>query len=203
MTEIKILIEGYASQIKGGWLASSTATLVKYATRLRQGSGMEKKNIVVDPGCNRKKLMASLGAENLKAEDIDFVLLTHNHLDHTLLSGIFPNAGVLTTEEMYKGDNQVAHGDIIPGTDLAIIQTPGHCGEHCSLVVPVGKEIYVVAGDVFWWTDGEKQISDIEKIDDAHPQEADMKKLIESRKKILEIADHIIPGHGKMFKVEK
>jgi hypothetical protein len=28
-------------------------------------------------------------------------------------------------------------------------------------------------------------------------------QLIESRKKILKIADYIIPGHGKMFKVKK
>jgi len=27
--------------------------------------------------------------------------------------------------------------------------------------------------------------------------------LMNSRKKLLEIADYIIPGHGKMFKVEK
>jgi glyoxylase-like metal-dependent hydrolase (beta-lactamase superfamily II) len=30
-----------------------------------------------------------------------------------------------------------------------------------------------------------------------------MKKLQESRKKILEMADWIIPGHGKIFKVKK
>jgi hypothetical protein len=29
-----------------------------------------------------------------------------------------------------------------------------------------------------------------------------MKKLIESRKKLLEIADFIIPGHGKIFGVK-
>ena len=29
------------------------------------------------------------------------------------------------------------------------------------------------------------------------------KQLIESRRKILDIADYVIPGHGKMFKVEK
>ena len=30
-----------------------------------------------------------------------------------------------------------------------------------------------------------------------------MEKLIESRKKLLENADYIIPGHGKMFKVKR
>lgn len=193
MSEIKILIEGYARQIENGWLASSTVTLVK----------SNGKNIIVDPGCNREKLLAALDEENLKVDDIDFVFLTHNHLDHTLLAGIFPNAVVLTTEEMYKRDNQISHGNIIPGTDLKIIQTPGHCNEHCSLLVPTEKGVYVVAGDVFWYVDGESQTANVEKVDDAHPAEVDMEKLIESRKKILEIADHIIPGHGRMFKVEK
>jgi hypothetical protein len=30
-----------------------------------------------------------------------------------------------------------------------------------------------------------------------------MNQLIESRKKILNIADYIIPGHGKIFKVDE
>ena len=63
--------------------------------------------------------------------------------------------------------------------------------------------IYIVAGDIFWWTNDEIQIMDVGKVDKGHPKEVDMKKLIESRKKILEIADWIIPGHGKMFRVEK
>jgi len=193
MAEVKVLIEGYAKEIKGGYLANSTVVLIKE----------NNKNIIVDPGCNRKKLMTALNKENLKVENIDYVVLTHSHLDHTLLAGIFPSARVLTTEEIYKNDNQVAHNNIIPDTDLKIIQTPGHCDEHCSLIVQINKDIYVVAGDVFWWTAMEKQIVDIEKIDDAHPAEVNMKKLIKSRKKILKLADYIIPGHGKMFKVQK
>lgn len=193
MTKIKVLIEGYAKQIKGGWRASSTVILIKIKGR----------NIIVDPGCNKGKLIVALGKEKIKIENIDFVLLTHNHLDHSLLAGIFPTAKVITSEEIYVGDNQTAAGETIPGTDLKIIKTPGHAQEHCSLLVPIGKEIYAAAGDVFWWNDKEKQGVDIEKIDDAHPAETDMAQLIESRKTILKLADWIIPGHGKMFKTEK
>lgn len=193
MNKIKVLIEGYAKETENGWLASSTVTFI-------QSNG---KNIIVDPGCNRKKLLEELSKNNLKLADIDFVLLTHSHGDHSLLAGIFDNAKIITPSEIYDNDNQVEIEDKIPGTDLEIIQTPGHSPEHCSLVIPTEEGTYVVAGDVFWWMDDEEQKIDVGKEDDAHPAEAHMPKIIESRKKILKIADYIIPGHGKMFKVEK
>jgi glyoxylase-like metal-dependent hydrolase (beta-lactamase superfamily II) len=193
MNQVKVLIEGYAKEIETGWVASSSVTLVTAGD----------KNIIVDPGCNRKRLLEELENNNLKTSEIDFVLLTHSHADHGLLAGIFENAKVLTVEEIYDGDNQIGHNNKIPGTDLEIIQTQGHCPEHCSLVVPTAEGVYVVAGDVFWWTDDENQMLDMEKEDDAHPAEVNAQNLIENRKKILEIADYIIPGHGKMFKVEK
>ncbi|MBU1877039.1 MBL fold metallo-hydrolase, partial [Patescibacteria group bacterium] len=82
MAKVKVLIRGYAKKIENGWLASSTVTLVQ----------SNDKNIIVDPGCNRKKLVEELLKENLKTTDIDFVFLTHFHTDHTLLTGIFENA---------------------------------------------------------------------------------------------------------------
>jgi glyoxylase-like metal-dependent hydrolase (beta-lactamase superfamily II) len=193
MTEVKILIEGYAREIENGWLASSTVSLVK----------TKDKKIIVDPGCNRKGLLAALEKEGLRTADIDFVVITHNHGDHSLLAGVFENAKLMTSEEIYDNDNQISHDNKIPETDIKIIKTPGHCPEHCSLIVPTEQGNYVIAGDAFWWTDDEKQDVDVEKEDEAHPEEVDMKKLSESRKKILEIADFVIPGHGKMFKVKK
>ena len=191
MTKIDILVEGYAKEIDCGWVASPTVTLVT----------SNSKNIIVDPGCNRERLLKALEKRNLTPNDIDFVLLTHNHTDHTLLTGIFENAKVITTDEIYNGDHQVEHDNRIPGTDLEIIQVPGHTPDHCALVAKTDEGTYVVAGDVFWWMDDEEQKIDINKKDPAHS--GDMNQLIESRKKILEIADWVIPGHGKMFKVEK
>lgn len=191
MNKIKVLIQGYAKEIKNGWLASSTVTLIQ----------SNDKNIIVDPGCNRKKLLEELAKISLKVADIDFVLLTHSHTDHTLLAGIFENAKVLDNEEIYNNDEQISYDNKILGADLEIIQTPGHTNDHCSLIIKTNEGIYVVAGDVFWWMDEEEQKIDINKPDQAHP--ANMEQLVESRKKILEIADYIIPGHGKIFKVKK
>lgn len=146
MAEVKILIEGRAKEIKTGWIASSNVILVKD----------NNKNIIIDPGCNRKKLLEALRKENLKTSDISFVLLTHSHADHTLLAGIFENAKVLTPVEIYNNDRQTEYDSRVLGSGLEIIPTPGHCPEHCSLVVPTKNGIYIIAGDAFWWTDGEK-----------------------------------------------
>lgn len=191
MNKVKVLVEGYAKKIKGGWSASSTVTLV-------ESNG---KNIIVDPGCNRKKLIEGLKKNNLEITDIDFVFLTHGHTDHSLLAGIFPNAKVLNSKEIYDNDKQVEHHNQILGMDVGIIPTPGHSKNHCSLVVRTEEGTYVIAGDLFWWTDDEEQIIDVNKPDIAHV--FDMKQLVENRKKVLKIADWIIPGHGKIFKVEK
>jgi glyoxylase-like metal-dependent hydrolase (beta-lactamase superfamily II) len=191
MPEVKVLIEGYAEKIKDGWVANSTVTLVK----------SNGKNIIIDPGCNINELLEKLGKENLKPSDINYVLLTHNHLDHSLLAGFFTKAKVLNYNEIFDVDKQFMHENKIPGTDLEILQTPGHSKDSCCLIVNTDKGTYVVAGDNFWWMKNEEERVDVNKPDQAH--KGDMEKLIESRKKILKIADWIIPGHGKPFKVVK
>ncbi|MCK5176791.1 MAG: MBL fold metallo-hydrolase [Candidatus Aenigmarchaeota archaeon] len=147
MTEIKILIEGYARQIKEGWQASSTVVLVE----------SKEKKIIADPGFDREKLLDALNKENLRTSDIDFVFLSHGHIDHALLAGIFENAKIVDALYVYQKNNILEHNGKIPGTDVKVIQTPGHKEEHCSLLVKTEKGTYAVAGDVFWWMENEKQ----------------------------------------------
>ena len=121
-----------------------------------------------------------------------------------MLAGIFENSKFVTFEElMYDKDMQLEYDEKVLGADTQVVQTPGHAPEHCSLLVETEKGKVCIAGDVFWWAEGEEQKVDINKPDDAHPKELNMEKLKDSRKKLLEMADYIIPGHGKMFKVEK
>jgi glyoxylase-like metal-dependent hydrolase (beta-lactamase superfamily II) len=62
----------------------------------------------------------------------------------------------------------------------------------------------VVVGDIFWWTEKGEPKKDFESLINLEdPYVKDEKALKESRKKILEVADWIIPGHGKMFKNQK
>lgn len=194
MAKLKILIEGYAKENEDGWLASSTTTLI-------QENGL---NIIVDPGINRRLLLEKLVEENLSPQDVDFVLMTHFHPDHNYLAAIFENAKALDDELMYEDDKEIEHQGVIPGTDLKIIQTPGHEKVHASLVVPTQEGVYVIAGDVFWWSDNEEQKTDRDSLMQRQdPFVKDKDALAASRKRTLEIADYIIPGHGKAFKVEK
>jgi len=196
MAEIKILIKGYAKEENGEEFASSTTTLIRDNTL----------NIIVDPGMNRGALLDGLTKEGLKAKDINFVIVTHTHLDHSLLAGIFENAKILDNSDVYSLDGKIGeHEGRVPNTEIEIIRTPGHDQFHCSVLVQIedlGK--VAIAGDVFWWKDDEKQKIDRQSLlDHIDPYVKDEGALKESREKILNIADYIIPGHGEMFKVNK
>jgi len=196
MSTLKVLIEGYAKKLDNGWVASSATCLV---------INYEGKKIITDPGCNRQKLLAALENEHLQTDEIDYVFLSHCHPDHVLLAGIFEKAKYITFDSnlIYDGDLLVEFDKGILGEGIQILETPGHVLEHLSLAVDTDEGKVVIAGDVIWWMDDEEQILDINQTDRSQAKGMNMDSLVDSRKKILEIADYIIPGHGKMFKNNK
>ena len=117
MAEVKVLIEGYAREESDAEVASCTTTFIKE----------NDLNIIVDPGMNRKLLMESLKKEKLSVKDINYVILTHTHIDHCLLAGIFEKAVILDDSSIYTFDGKIkGHDGKVPGTDIKIIKTPGH-----------------------------------------------------------------------------
>ena len=195
MSKVKVLIEGYAKKTKDGWLASSSTTLI-------EDSG---KKVIVDPGINRKLLLEKLREQGLTPNDIDVVFMTHYHPDHMFLASMFEKAVVVDGDTVYEKDNETGYEGKVPGTNLEVILTPGHAHEHAALLAPTEKGKIVVAADVFWWTDEEEQqtVNGEALINKEDPFTKDWKALKESRKKVLKIADWIIPGHGKMFRNPK
>jgi len=196
MTKIKILINGYVREENGEELVSCTTTLIQE----------NNLNIIVDPGMNKSMLLESLEKEGLSVKDINYVILTHTHLDHCLLTAIFENAIVLDNSDTFSFEGKIGeHGGKISDTDIRIIDTPGHDQFHCSVLVNDDKlgKVAIVA-DVFWWADDEEQKTDKESLlNHKDPYVKNEEELTISRNKVLELADYIIPGHGKMFKVEK
>ncbi|MCL5411580.1 MAG: MBL fold metallo-hydrolase [Patescibacteria group bacterium] len=188
MNKINILAEGYAKIFPDGWMANPNVVLVTSSNGIK---------IIVDPGCNRQLLLQKLSQANINPEEIDFVFLTHNHMDHSMNTALFPKAKVIDHEAIYDGDKAELVKDTIPGTDVKILQTPGHQLDHSSLTISTEEGIVVIAGDVFWFEDNEEPSLDVEKKD---PYAADFKALKESRKKLIALADWIIPGHGAKIK---
>lgn len=190
MNTIDILIEGYAKVTATGWIASGTTTLITTESDLK---------IIVDPGANKELLLQKLDTKGLHIEDIDYVFLTHLHLDHSLLMGIFPKAKIITHEAITDGDKGELVPALIPDTDISVIKTPGHEYAGASLLVPTDKGRVGIVGDVFWF-ESEEQKLDIDASDDFA---TDMEMLKKSRQEVLHLCDWIIPGHGKMMQVEK
>ena len=190
---ITVLHEGYVTPIEGrnfvpgeqtdgARLVASTIALIEADDAI----------IIVDPGMvsNDFDLSEKIESLDIKKENVTHVFVSHHHPDHTVRIGMFPNATVVDFWGSYKNDLWEDHGDefeIAP--NVMVIRSPGHTSEDASLVVSAENGTYVFTHA--WWNEKMEP-----KVD---PLAEDSKKLTESRRKILDIADFIIPGHGSMF----
>jgi glyoxylase-like metal-dependent hydrolase (beta-lactamase superfamily II) len=187
MTEVKILVEGYESVDSKEEIACSTISLIR------------DKNVimVVDPGTvkDHRILVNALRREGLTIDDVNFVGITHSHMDHYRNIGLFPKAKAVDYWGIWDKDkNEEWDGSDIQFSDsIRIVKLPGHTYDSIVFLVKTKQGTVAICGDVFWKENHPK--------DD--PYATDNKKLEESRKKLLQMADWIIPGHGKMFKVSK
>ncbi|MFA5188993.1 MAG: MBL fold metallo-hydrolase [Patescibacteria group bacterium] len=187
MAEVKILIEGFTtadSKEQGEEKTSPTITLV------RDGDII----MIVDPGVveSQDLIIEKLKKEGLSVNDINFVCLTHSHIDHFRNIGMFPEAKTLEYFGLWD-KNTVEDWQEQFSQDIKIIKTPGHNYDSITLLVKTEIGIIAICGDVFWK----------ENYPETDPYATDNDKLAESRRKVLELANYVIPGHGKMFKVKK
>lgn len=188
MPSLKVIVEGYAKEIEHGWEANSTTTLIEN----------DGNYIIVDPGMEEEILKDALAAEGLTAEDINFVFLTHYHPDHILNICIFPDAKMVDGYYTYEGKKGTEHDGTPFGKNVEVMHTPGHTPEHSSLLVYINRSTYAIAGDLIWWAFPERE----KMLNLPDPFAYDLDVLIKSREELLHKADFVIPGHGKMVKLE-
>jgi glyoxylase-like metal-dependent hydrolase (beta-lactamase superfamily II) len=141
---------------------------------------------------DQKILIDKLKEESLNVDAINVVCITHSHIDHYRNIGMFPKAKTLEYWGLWDR-NTVENWPEQFTDDILIVKTPGHSYDSITLFVKTSKGIIAICGDVFWK----------ENFPEDDPYASDKEKLRESRKKILEIADYVVPGHGKMYKVKK
>jgi glyoxylase-like metal-dependent hydrolase (beta-lactamase superfamily II) len=154
-------------------------------------------NILVDPGhiARHRELVNLLDKEGLKPYDIDFVFITHHHMDHASDMGAFLKAKLFIEDgfivpndvsyEVYKDLEKVP----LPGS-CKVLLTPGHTIDSRSFLFIEDNVRFVCAGDAV----REDAIRGGEKIG-----YDDEKLFKQSVKFIFKTADIIIPGHGRII----
>lgn len=186
IAEVKVLVQGYTSADKHGKKERTCSTI----TLVKDG----RMTIVVDPGvlANRKTLIEALKKEDLLLDKINTVFLTHSHIDHFANVGMFSKATTVEYFGSWKNDSVVARPKFLT-KNIEILETPGHSFTGLTLLIKTSLGLVAICGDVFW----KENFPLVDQYADSP------KKLKESRKKLLKIADYIIPGHAGMFKVKK
>jgi glyoxylase-like metal-dependent hydrolase (beta-lactamase superfamily II) len=189
--KIKVLKEGvHEDHIQKDGPLKNKLTKICSTVVLLQG----KQNILVDTGyaSYEKEIVSLLKKEWIKPADIDLIINTHSHFDHVHNNYLFKKADMIVGKAIWHPDGSL---DVYNNTEdikiegLKLIATPGHKDDHISVVVETEGKTCVVAGDAFTKLQIEKNLFNEEG-----------KK---SALKVAEIADVIIPGHGKTIEKDE
>ncbi|MGI5292002.1 MBL fold metallo-hydrolase [Nonomuraea polychroma] len=147
--------------------------------------------LVTDPGMvrNRSLILDPLWTMGVAPESVSDVVFSHHHPDHTLNAALFPNARFHDYRAIYSGDQWIwrdAEGyELTPS--IKLIRTPGHTYEDITTLV--GTPEGIVAFTHLW--------NDATSAEDRHA--VDLEALRLGRKRVLAVADIVVPGHGAAF----
>jgi glyoxylase-like metal-dependent hydrolase (beta-lactamase superfamily II) len=168
--------------------AHSTSTLIE-----------SDSNILVDTSTfgYRDRLLDGLEKAKMSPMDIGVVVTTHLHGDHIGNNDLFPHALFLARwEERPRKGYEAVFEDGEIALDVRLMHTPGHSRGSMSVVVSAVDGTHVIAGDALPTKDNyEKWVPPAINID---PDLA-----LDSMRRITEIADIIVPGHGPAFRNER
>lgn len=180
---VKVVREGYFRWVEKRVLSDVTCT-----TTLIEDGG---KKILVDvPNVGEEDaFLAALKDAGIDPKSIDIVVVTHFHPDHDGCLHLFPNALYIGSGVQWNGaEHRYWHEEALPLTDdVYVLKTPGHTLDSCSVVANTEDGVIAAVGDMWWSLDDPKLLV----VSDAEALEA-------NRKKIIALADRIIPGHAGM-----
>ncbi|XP_011681473.2 metallo-beta-lactamase domain-containing protein 1 [Strongylocentrotus purpuratus] len=198
--KVTVLKEGYCRLIKpvgddaGGsrFHADGSITLVE----------TKGHKVLVDTGgpWDRQYLIDAFADLGVGLDEIDHVIGTHGHSDHIGNLNLFPDATQIVGWDVCKRDLYTLHPfsegkPYLITPELVVMPTPGHTHHDVSLCVHDGGKTIVIAGDLF---ESENDISDPSLWRDCSEDPQTQKV---NRRKILDMADIIVPGHGPAFQV--
>lgn len=161
-------------------------------------------NVLVDTGnpWDKDLILDGLKKNELTPEKIEYVVCTHGHSDHVGNLNLFPHSIHIVSFDICVGDQYSSHGFAqgIPyeiDDYVEVIPTPGHTGSDVSVLVrntDIGGTV-AITGDLF------ECFEDLENPSLWQDNSEKPETQEQSRIDVLKMADYIVPGHGKMFKV--
>lgn len=118
---------------------------------LREPGG--RRSVVIDPGPTDPGHLAAIEAasQEMGADSVGVVLLTHHHADHSEAAREFAErmgCGVRALDPAYRlGDEGLGDGDVVEvdGLEVRVVATPGHTADSLSFLLPA--EQAVLTGD--------------------------------------------------------
>ncbi len=206
----ELLLNGFPGRTGRGFLGWSTAIFVD----------ADEGPMLIDTGGggDRGLLLHRLREHGVAPDAVRTVVLSHLHFDHIANAECFPCADIIVHEdELAYVERHGAHDLAVPmflvrgllGCDrlksvsgeptlskgISLIQTPGHTGGHCSVVLRMPRSVVVLAQDAIKHR-GECLLG--------HPAEAfSIDAATKSIERIVSIADLIVPGHDSAFRIDK
>jgi len=151
--------------------------------------------LVVDTGLKKDwgRIEAGIKDAGFSVDDIKMIINTHLHTDHIGCNSMF-NVEKYADPEI---SNKSGKKDYLPcpsqiSKNILMIETPGHCRGHISIVFNDGGKVVVASGDAI-----PTKNNYIERVP---PRlHTDRAEAMRSFYKIVEIADIIVPGHDEPF----
>ncbi|PAV65201.1 hypothetical protein WR25_14525 [Diploscapter pachys] len=192
MVEVDQIIVGYCRDLGDNKCAATgSVTLIK-----DQG-----KNILVDCGdpWNGDQIKEGLEKNNLDPDQIDYLIITHGHSDHCGNMSMFKNSTILMAEGVAKcANNEYTCYDVENSYQISenvdVLYMDGHTDIDLAIIAKnTDKGTIVVAGDLI--EDKNDRETNSWRFVSKYPERQEL-----SRKRIFEIGDYIIPGHGEGFK---
>jgi glyoxylase-like metal-dependent hydrolase (beta-lactamase superfamily II) len=188
--------------IKPGILVRNNLGMILQASSTVSLISDEKYNIIMDTGLpgEGKKIVRELSNLGLKIQNINIVINTHLHGDHIGNNALFMNAKFIAHEKEFPArlnNVEVISGEYRINENIKIIETPGHTRGSISIVAynPEEEKTYVIAGDALPIKDNYKQW--VPPGINFNPKIA-----LASMKKIVDLADKVIPGHDELFEID-
>lgn len=187
-----VLFTGYCKSEGANSLAGCTSVLLKGPP-----------TIIIDTlsSWDGPKLQLVIEKHDINCSDINYVICTHGHSDHIGCNYLFPNAKQIVGYDICFKNTYYPHDfgsgkEYIINDNIKVIPTPGHTLQDVTVLVTSNGKTYAITGDLF---ENEDDLHDDNIWISAGSQSEELQR--SNRKRILQIADYIVPGHGAMFEV--